>query len=100
MGVNGKILKMCNILKMADRKAKGTKIWDSWYYSAHGRVLLMPDSLSLGWGHSVHFSDCKISDVMIFKAYSSPSFHSILPKLSIVVSMLVLRKFTLFLVIC
>ncbi len=35
----------------------------------------MPDSLSLVWGHSVHF--CKISDVKIFKRLLLPSFQSI-----------------------
>ncbi len=47
--------KMWNILKTADRRAKRTKfvtqgtlhIW---------RLLLVPDFLSLNWGHSVHFA--------------------------------------------
>ncbi len=32
------------------------------------RILLMPDSLSLVWGHSMHFANC-----------SSPNFHLIHP---------------------
>ena len=50
---------MWNISKTADRRVKCTKIWDLGYHSAHSmisRVLLMPDSLSLIWGHSAHFA--------------------------------------------
>ncbi len=48
--------KMWNILKMADRGAKG------WKFGTQGttvhicRVFLMRDSLSLVWGHLVHFA--------------------------------------------
>ena len=51
--------KMWNISKTANCRAKRTKIWDSgsYMYSASMlRVLLMPYSLSLVWGHSVHFA--------------------------------------------
>ncbi len=43
-----------------------------------GRVLLMPDSLSLVWGHSVHFA--KFPLLRFSKGYCSPSFHSISTK--------------------
>ncbi len=43
------------------------------------RVLLMPDSLSLVWGHSVHFAKCPI--LRFSKHYSFNNFHHILPKL-------------------
>ena len=47
--------------KTADRRAKRTKIWDSKYTTVHiCRVLLMPDSLSLVWCHSVHFAKVPI----------------------------------------
>ena len=71
---------MWSILERVNRRAKRTKIWDSGYYSYICRVLLMPDSLSLVWGHTVHLI-CKIFDVKIFKRiYCSASFHSISTK--------------------
>ncbi len=39
------------------------------------RVLLMPNSLSLVWGHSVHFA--KFPMLRFSKGYCSPSFRSI-----------------------
>ncbi len=42
------------------------------------RVLLMPDSLSLVWGHSVHFA--KFPMLRFSEGYISPSFHSISTK--------------------
>ena len=39
--------KMCNILKMAGRRAERMKIWDPEYTVHIYRVLLMSDSLSL-----------------------------------------------------
>ncbi len=65
---------MCNILKTADRRAKRTKIWDSG--TVHiGRILLMPDSLSLVWGHSVHFAKFPM-----LRGYCSPRFQSLSTK--------------------
>ncbi len=58
---------MCNILKMADRKVKQSKIWDSGCYS----VLLMPDFLTLVWGDSMHFA--KFPSLQFSKFYSSPN---------------------------
>ncbi len=55
------------ISKTANRRAKRTKIWDSVYYSGTVHictVLLMPDSLSLVWGHSVHFAKFPILQVL------------------------------------
>ena len=42
------------------------------------RVLLMPDSLSLVWGYSVHFAKCLI--LRFSKRYSFNSFHQISTK--------------------
>ena len=57
MGVNGENPKMCNILKMADRTAKRTIIWDLWSY-----VLCTMQCTFHVWvlvgGHSVHFAKC------------------------------------------
>ncbi len=47
---------MCNIFKTADRRAKQKKIWDSKYSSVNMLGTLMPDSLSLVCGHSVHIA--------------------------------------------
>ncbi len=41
------------------------------------RLLLMPDSLSLVWGHSVHFA--KFPILQFLKLCSSPNFHPIHP---------------------
>ena len=74
MCVNGKP-KMWNMWKTANRRAKRTKIWDLRYYVHIGRVLLMPDSLSLVWGHSVHFA--KFPILRFSKHYSFNSFRQI-----------------------
>ncbi len=68
--------KMCSISKTDDCRVNQTKIWDSGYYIC--RLLLMPDSLNLVWGHSVHFA--KFPIFTIFKT-SSHNFHPIHPKL-------------------
>ena len=70
---------MCSILKKADRRAKRTKFWDSGTTVHIGRVVLMPDSLSLVWGHSVHFA--KFPMLRYSKGCCSHSFHSIATKL-------------------
>ncbi len=44
-----------------------------------GKVLLMPDSLSLVWGNSVHFAKFPIPRVL--KHYSFNSFYQISTKL-------------------
>ena len=62
---------------MADRRAKQTKIWDSGYYATNMGLLLMPDSLSLVWGHSLHF--VKFPIFQFLKLGSSPYFHPIHP---------------------
>ncbi len=72
---------MCNTLKMADRRAKQTKIWDLGYYSAHrlGRVVLMPNSMNLVWDHLVHFTHFPIlwfSKRYSFKQFSSDFNHT------------------------
>ncbi len=64
---------MRNISKMADHRAKRTKVWDSGSYSIFCRVLLMPDSLGLVWGHSVHF--LKFLILRVSKRYSFNSVH-------------------------
>ncbi len=43
------------------------------------RVLFMADSLSLIWGHSMHFAKSPI--LRFSKHYSSPNFHPILSKI-------------------
>ena len=42
--------KMCNISKTAGRRAKQTKIWDSWYYSAHMEVTIVSRFIEFGLG--------------------------------------------------
>ena len=72
--------KMWNISKTADRRAKPSKIWDSVQYTVHiCKVILVPDSLSLVWGHLVHFAKFQIP--WFSKHYSFSSFHHILTKL-------------------
>ncbi len=67
------------ILKMANRRAKRTKIWDSGYYSVPiCRVILMPDPLSLVWGHSMYFAKFPILQ-WILKTLLLSQFSSIHP---------------------
>ncbi len=70
-------LKMRNISKKANRRAKGKKIWDSGPVVHIWKVLFMPDSLGLVWGHSVHFA--KFPILQFLKLLSSPNFHLIHP---------------------
>ena len=71
--------KMWNFWKTADSRAKRTKLWVWTHYTVHiQRVLLMPDSLSLVWGYSVHFT--KIFNFTI-KLCCSPNFYPISSKL-------------------
>ena len=64
---------MCNFLKMADRRVKQMKIFGTYCTTVYiGRVLLMPDSLSLVLGSFGAL--CKISDVKIFKRLLLPQF--------------------------
>ena len=62
-------LKMLNILKTADHRAKGIQMWDSSYELHIYRVLFMSDSLISVWGHSVHFS--KFPMLRFSKGYCS-----------------------------
>ncbi len=55
------------------------------------RVLLMLNSLSLVWGHSVHFA--KFPMLRCSKGYCSPSFDQFQP--NFIISMLVTREFKL-----
>ena len=78
-GVNEKILKCAIswkrlIVERKERKfeTRGTTVHIS-------RVLLMPDSLGLVWGHSVQFAKCAM--LRFSKGYCSLSFHSISTKL-------------------
>ena len=71
--------KMCNILKTADRRAKRTKFGTRGTIVHTCRELLMPDSLSLVWGHSVHFakfSDLMIFETLLFQQFLSDSNHT------------------------
>ncbi len=71
--------KMCNILKTAHRRANGRKFRTRGTMVQTCSVLLMPDSLSLVWGHSVHC--VKFPMLRFSKGHYSPSFHSIWTKL-------------------
>ena len=79
---------MWNISKTADRRAKRTKIWDSVHVC---RVLLMAESLSLAWGHSVHFA--KFPMLRFQKATAPTVFIQFQP--NFIVSMLVMKEFRL-----
>ena len=68
--------KMCNILKTTGRRAKQTKIWASWYYSAHSEGGFHARFLEFGLGSFGAF--CKISN---FTICSSPNFYLISSKL-------------------
>ncbi len=71
---------MCNILKMADYKAKRLKTWNSWAYMyILCRALFMSDSLSLVWGHSVHCA--KFRMLRSSKGHGANTFHPISAKL-------------------
>ena len=83
---------MWTISKAADRRTKRTKIWDSGYYS---EGYLMPDSLSLVWGHSAHFA--KFPILQFLNICSSPNFHPIHPKF--IQGILIIQAVT-FLMIC
>ena len=79
MGVNRKP-KMWNISKMVDRRAKNGRKFGTRGTTVHMcRVLLIPDSLSLVYGHLVHFA--KFSIPRFSKHFSFNSFHQILTKL-------------------
>ncbi len=72
--------KMWNISKMADRRVKRTKIWDSWYYSTHMDITF--DARFLEFGLGSFGALCKISNftfLHFLKVCSSPNFHSIYP---------------------
>ncbi len=73
---------MWNILKMADRRAKRTKIWDPGYYSAYVRYFsISDDARFLEFGLGSFGALCKISDVKIFKlmATAPPVFDQFEP---------------------
>ncbi len=48
--------KMGNILKTANPRAKRKEIWDLGPIEHIRKALMMPVSLSLVWGYSVHFA--------------------------------------------
>ncbi len=78
VGVNGKILKCAISWKRLIVERNGRKIGTRRTTVHIGRVLLMPDSWSLVWGHSMHFA--KFPRLRFSKGYCSPSFHSISTK--------------------
>ena len=71
---------MCNILKMADRRTKSTKSFETLgpMYCICG-VHFVSDSVSSVWGHSVHFA--KFLMLGLSKGYYSHNFHPISTKL-------------------
>ena len=70
---------MWTIPKTADRKVKRATICDRGPTVLNCSVLLMPDSLSFVWGHSVHFA--KFLILRFSTHYSFNSFCQILTKL-------------------
>ncbi len=78
MGVNGKILKCAKSWKRLIVERNGRQFGTRGTTVHISRVLLMPDSLSLVWDHSVHFT--KFPLLRFSKGYCSRSFHSISTK--------------------
>ncbi len=77
-GVNGKKLRCGIYWKQLMIEWNGWQ-FGTWGTTVHiGMVLLMPDSLILIWGHSVHFA--KFAMLRFSKGYYSPSFHSMSTK--------------------
>ncbi len=75
IGVNGKIVKSGISWKRLIVEGKGRKFGTRGTFTVHMcRVLLVPNSLSLVWGHSVHFA--KFPMLRFSKGYCSPSFRS------------------------
>ena len=66
---------MWNISKMANGRAKRTKIWDSGSYNAYKEGTFDARFLESGLGSFDTL--CKISNFTIFKLRSSPNFHLI-----------------------
>ena len=77
MEVNWKILKCAISWKRLIVEWNGRKFGTHGTTVPIGRVLLVPDSLSLVWGHSVHFA--KFPILQFLKLCSSPNFHPIHP---------------------
>ena len=73
MGVNGKIMKMWNILKTVDRRAKQMKFRTRGPRNSICRVLFRLGDLSSVWGHSLHFP--KFPMLRLSKRYCAHSFH-------------------------
>ncbi len=66
--------KMWNISRMADRRMKPTKIWDSMSYSAHIQATF--DARFLDFGLGSFGPLCKISDFTIFETLLLQQFTS------------------------
>ncbi len=66
-----------NISKKSDRRAQGRKFGTRGTSVRIWMLLLMPDSLSLVWRHSVHFAKFPILQFLQF--CSSPNFHPFHP---------------------
>ena len=79
MGVNGKILKCAISWKQLIIEQNGRKFGTQGTTVDLCRVLFMPESLSLVWGHLVHF--VKFAMLRFSKGYCCHSFHSISGKL-------------------
>ncbi len=75
MGVDGKILKCAISWKQLIVERNGRKFTTGRIC----RIILMPECLSLVWGHSVHFA--KFPILRVSKRYSFNSFHQISTKL-------------------
>ncbi len=65
---------MWDISKTADRRAKRTKIWDSWYYSAHMWGTF--DARFHKFGLGSFGALCTISDSAIFESLLLQQFLS------------------------
>ena len=62
---------------MVDRRGKRTKIWDSWYYSAHIKVTFDARILEFGLGPF----GAKFPVLQFLKLCSSPDIHPVSSKL-------------------
>ncbi len=69
--------KLWNILKMANRRAKKMKIWDSGSYAAYMEGTV--DARFLEFGLGLFSALCKISNFTILKLCSPPNFPLIHP---------------------
>ena len=83
--------KMWNVSKTDDRRAKRTKNATQGTTIHTWRLLLMPDSVSLVWGHSVHFA----KPILEFTILQRSIFQPIHP--NFIQGILIMREYSLLL---